>query len=98
MRSLKVKFNDLIHEKTKKQTKKHIYTQYENIYITRDLLVRRWLGDRSQSEPASGERQRELSDLIKCLTRLSVHQLLNHQLGVVETAGQLLAAAKLLQC
>lgn len=35
--------------------------------------------------------------MIECLTRLSVHQLLNHQLGVVETAGQLLAAAKLLQ-
>lgn len=35
--------------------------------------------------------------MIQCFARLSVHQFLNHQLGVVETAGQLLAAAKLLQ-
>lgn len=29
--------------------------------------------------------------------RLSVHHFFHHELGVVETAGQLLAAAKLLQ-
>lgn len=32
-----------------------------------------------------------------CGARLSVHQLLHHQLGVAKAAGQLLAAAKLLQ-
>lgn len=63
-----------------------------------DTVVRRWLGEGSQSEAASDEQNQRLSDLIRCLeTRLSLHHFLHHELGVVEAAGQLLAAAKLLQ-
>lgn len=63
-----------------------------------DTVVRRWLGGGSQSEAASDEQNQGLSDLIRCLeTRLSLHHFLHHELGVVEAAGQLLAAAKLLQ-
>lgn len=31
-----------------------------------DMVVRRWLGEGSQSEVASDERQQRLSDLIRC--------------------------------